>query len=194
MRLPSRVRESIPHVLLLSLSAMLVIGCGSAEPPPVEAAAAEPDLGDLSGLYKVSGTTAQLDGTDERPISGSIRLTHVGDRFTTTFDLKTTFPGRSDELKADVIGWGEGQVENGTMTGTTETQLVVSTVPGVDPSFAFIPRVVGMRIDSTTTAQFLADGSVTMQVENAPGEGEDYRPTRTILKGERVRETAALSP
>jgi hypothetical protein len=192
MRLPSRVSESVCYALLLSLAA-LVVSCGNSESPQVDTAVAELELGDLSGLYKVSGTTARPDGTDERGISGTIRLMHDGDRFTTTYELKTTFPGRSDELKADVVGTGEGRVEKGTLEGSAATQLVVSTVPGVDPGFAFIPRVVGVRIVSKTTAQFLADGTVTMHVESVAGEGEEYRPTRTTLIGERAQETAALA-
>ena len=75
-----------------------------------------------------------------------------------------------------------------------ETQLVVSTVPGVDPNFAFIPRVVGVRLTSTTVAEFGPEGSVTMRVENRPGEGETYTPTRTILRGVRIADSGAVPP
>jgi hypothetical protein len=89
-----------------------------------------------------------------------------------------------------VVGTGDGSVVAGTLLGTSETQLVVSTVPGVDPRFAFIPRIVGLRLTSNTSAEFLADGTVIMKVENSPAEGEEYTPTRTLLTGKRIADSA----
>jgi len=191
MRPRSRVQRSDSTLrrtaLVLALCSLLAIACGDSSPEPVSAPPPPAfELGNLTGIYKVSGTTRRLDGTEERRISGTVRVVHEGDRYTSTYDLETTFPGPEAHLKADVIGTGEGRAESGRLTGTAETQLVVSTVPGVDPGFAFVPRRVGVRIMSVSTAMILADGTVTMQVENSPGEGESYSPTRTVLKGERV--------
>ena len=63
---------------------------------------------------------------------------------------------------------------------------MVASVPGVDPGFAFIPRSVSTRIVSSTVATIAADGSVSIEIENRPGPGEDYSPTRTTLRGRRV--------
>lgn len=196
MRLQSRISSGVAAALAaslpLALSAGLLSGCGSSESPSASAPA--PKLSEIGGLYRVSGTTAQLDGSDERRISGTLRLAQDGDRYTSTYEFKTTFPGRDDELLADVIGTGVGSFEGETLVGTAETQLVISTVPGVDPGFAFVPRVVGLRITSITRAQFLADGSVTMEVENRPGEGEEYTPTRTTFTGQLIEESHPTTP
>jgi hypothetical protein len=59
-------------------------------------------------------------------------------------------------------------------------------VPGVDPGFAFIPRRVSTRIVSTSVTQIAPDGGVEIELSNAPEQGEDYSPTRTVLTGRRV--------
>ena len=194
MRLPSLETGSalLVGAMLVMLGTTFATGCGPSEPSVVSSNAPASELGDVSGLYRVSGTTAQLDGSDERRISGTIMLTQEGALYTTSYDLETTFPGEAEDVRADVVGTGKGTVEGATLIGTSETQLVVSTVPGVDPSFAFIPRVVGVRLTSTTSAEFAADGSVTMRVENQPGEGESYLPTLTVLTGVRIADSGAL--
>ena len=198
MSLPSPVTRSplaaLAAAALLLGSAVCSGGCSSeSELSPVSTKQpAEPRA--LSGIYRVSGTTSQLDGSNERSISGTVTLSIDGDQYISSYNLKTTFPGRDDDMLADVVGTGSGEVHGPTLTGTSQTQLVVSTVPGVDPSFAFVPRVVSLRLQSVTLALFEADGQVTMESTNQPGEGEDYIPTRSILKGERIAESATADP
>ena len=76
-------------------------------------------------------------------------------------------------------------VEGATLTGTTRTQIVVSSVPGVDTGFAFVPRTVSTRIVSDSVATFDRDGKISIELENRPDEGQQYIPTRTILTGRR---------
>ena len=89
-------------------------------------------------------------------------------------------------LPAQVIGKGEGTIEDRTLRGIAQTQLVMATVPGVDPGFAFIRPQVSTRLISTTLATIAADGNLSIAIENQPAEGEDYAPTRTTLRGSRV--------
>lgn len=178
-----------PALLALSLLALgaLAMGCGpgASEPPDV---AAPVDPVPISGLYDVSGTTRAINGPgDERRIAGTVVLKQTGDTYSATFKLDTTFPGAEDPVQADVIGQGEGTVEGRSLRGTARTQLVVSTVPGVDTDFAFVPRIVGARLVSTATTEIAPDGSLVIELENQPAEGEhDYLPTRTRLTGRRV--------
>ena len=139
----------------------------------------------------MKGVTRPVKGDkgDERAISGTVILHADGDRYTTTFKLKTTFPGAAKETHADVIGTGEGTIHGRKLAGQTETQLVVSTVPGIDAGFAFIPRIVGARVVSSAETEISADGRVVIDLENQPAEGEDYMPTRTRLTGMRVADT-----
>jgi hypothetical protein len=67
---------------------------------------------------------------------------------------------------------------------------VISTVPGIDPAFAFIPRMTSTRIVSNSVTSIAADGSVLILIENEPAAGEDYSPSRTSLRG--IRTGAAL--
>lgn len=188
----------VRHASVLLVSASLLSACGpSGSTPSGEAApsiGALPDDLNLSGIYEVEGVTTRADGADERRIAGTVILTHEGDTYTTTFSLKTTFPASEDDLQADVIGQGDGSVDGRKLAGTLSTQLVVAAVPGVDTEFAYIPRIVGARIASTSVAELQPDGTFVMEVENRPAEGEtDYLSTKTRLKG-RLVATSVLPP
>ena len=137
-------------------------------------------------MYNVQGVTTETASGQQRKLSGTIILAEEGARYTATFNLTTTYPGGDESLPAEVIGKGEGTVEGRTLEGTNHTQLVVATVPGVDPGFAFIPRKVSTRIVSTSVTRIGPDGSVEIELSNAPEGDQDYSPTRTVLTGKRV--------
>jgi len=171
-------RAMLAAVLVLSL------GCGAGEESaltgePIEAVP-------ISGRYEVRGVTVAVESGHKREIAGTIIMAVEGASYISTFNLNTTYPGAEEALPAEVIGKGEGQVDGRTLKGTAHTQLVMATVPGVDPGFAFIPRMVSTRIRSTTVATVAADGTVSIEIENQPEAGEQYAPTRTTLRGSRV--------
>ena len=168
---------------LLALPALWLACGGEPEAPEAGAAAEAVPIG---GRYEVKGVTVSLESGHQREIAGIIIIAETEGGYSSTFNLTTTYPGADQALPAEVIGRGEGTVDGRSLEGTAETQLVMATVPNVDPNFAFIPRMVSTRIASTTRATIAADGSVTIQIENRPAEGEDYAPTRTTLHGARV--------
>ena len=178
---------------ILGLAAAFA-ACSDAGPSaPPDVAAIDPVP--ISGLYDVKGITRPLAGPgEERRIAGTVILKQEGDAYTASFKLDTTFPGVDEPVQADVIGHGEGSVEGRTLSGTTDTQLVVSTVPGVDTDFAFVPRIVGARVRSTALTTIADDGTLVIELDNRPGEGEyEYLPTRTRLTGRRVAESSAAA-
>ena len=88
---------------------------------------------------------------------------------------------------------GEGSIDGRALTGSASMQLVMATVPSVDPAFAFVPRMVSTRIVSDSNATVAADGTVHIEIENKPAPGEEsYAPTRTTLSGFRVSSTDVL--
>jgi hypothetical protein len=183
----------VARAVLLASSSALLIACEqeSSQTPDVAAAI---DPVPISGLYDVSGVTRAVHGPgDERRIAGTVVLKErEGNTYSATFKLDTTFPGVDEPIQADVIGHGDGTIEGRTLTGRTQTQLVVSTVPGVDTDFAFVPRIVGARIVSTAVTTIAPDGTVVIELENQPAEGEhDYLPTHTRLTGRRVADDSA---
>jgi hypothetical protein len=137
-------------------------------------------------MYSVEGVTTETSSGHQRKLSGTIILAEAGSHYTATFSLTTLFPGGEQTLPAEVIGQGEGTIAGRTLKGTNHTQIVVTTVPGVDPGFAFIPRRVSTRIVSTSVTRVAPDGNVEIELANAPEEGEDYAPSRTVLSGRRV--------
>jgi hypothetical protein len=183
----ARTLANLASTLLLSFA------CGGAE----EGAAPEPAVQGvpISGMYNVEGVTTETASGHQRRLAGTIILAEAeeGARYTATFNLTTLYPGGGQPLPAEVIGSGEGTIEGRTLTGTSHTQLVVATVPGVDPGFAFIPRMVSTRIVSTSVTRIDPDGSVRIELANAPEGDEDYSPTRTVLTGKRVSAAGVAS-
>lgn len=174
-------------LVLRSAAVLSLAACGGGN-GEVEELPATP----IAGMYEVTGETITPATGDTRSISGKIIIAEEGGRYTATFNLTTTYPGAEEALPAEVIGKGEGLVNDRSLTGTAQTQLVMATVPGIDPGFAFVPRMTSTRIVSKSTARVAADGSVQIQIESQPAEGETYTPTRTILSGFRVSSTNVL--
>jgi hypothetical protein len=174
-------------LVLRSAAALSVAACGSGD-SGTEAMPATP----IAGMYEVTGETLTPASGDKRSISGKIVIVEHAGRYTATFHLNTTYPGAEEALPAEVIGKGEGLIEGRSLTGTAQTQLVMATVPGVDPGFAFVPRRVSTRIVSKSTATLAPDGSVQIQIENQGAAGQAYTPTRTTLSGFRVSDADAL--
>jgi len=163
----------------------MTLACGQSESPAPQAVAEQAEPIVVSGRYEVRGVTTVVGAQDRRKLAGTVILVQQGDRYTATFELKTKYPAEGVPTDADVIGVGEGEVLGGELRGNTRTQLVVSTVPGVDTGFAFVPRQVSTRIVSDSHATINADGTISIELENRPDEGQRYVPTRTRLTGHR---------
>src|SRR5262245_44823857 len=145
-------RRRHASIALLAATLAALFACGGAEEREVAAEETGEEI-PIPGMYKVEGVTVDKASGERRDISGMVILAVDGDSYTATFHLATTFPGSGTEpVAAEVIGKGEGKVEGRKLPGTAHTQVVVASVPGVDPNFAFIPRQVSTRIisDSVT--------------------------------------------
>jgi hypothetical protein len=179
--------RTFARVAGISSTLLLALACGGADQSAAPEAETEAVQGTpISGMYNVEGVTTETASGHKRKLAGSIILAEEGSSYTATFNLTTTYPAGDQVLPAEVIGKGEGSIEGRTLKGTNHTQLVVATVPGVDPGFAYIPRTVSTRIVSTSVTEIAPDGSVQIELSNAPEAGEDYSPTRTVLTGRRV--------
>jgi len=176
-------------------SALVLIGCGgeretagsgprSASPAEVVSQSGDP----FSGSYRVRGLTTDVARGDTRRIQGIVVLTEKGGVYSTSAELVTKYPSAGGPVAAQVIGCGSGERSGETLSGTTHTQLVMSTVPGVDTGFAWVPRTVGPRLVSTWTARFRRDGTLVVEIRNEPAEGVEYSPTTTTLYGTRIEE------
>ena len=170
----------VQTLVVLILAAWAPLGCGS------DRDRAQPETVAVAGMYEVKGTTVEIGGANKRQISGTIILAEEGSSYTATFNLNTEFPTPDGPVPADVIGKGEGIIAGDTLEGSAQTQIVISSVPGIDTQFAFIPRFVGPRIQSQSVAQLNPDGTISVEIRNQPGEGQEYTPTLTTLRGVRV--------
>ncbi|MGH0037191.1 MAG: hypothetical protein ACQGVK_19375 [Myxococcota bacterium] len=169
------------QLLVIALGAL--VSCG--EPSSTRRGAAALEIG---GAYHVTGVTISDESGDQRPIQGRVNVTITGDTYTTHFELKTLFPG-ADRVAAEVIGTGEGTVDDHMLEGTAHLQIVASKVPGVDAGFSMIPQGIGPKVASTSTAEFFDDGSVRIHIRNEADEGEtQYESTHTRLVGYRIED------
>jgi hypothetical protein len=175
------LRFAAASVLLSTLSAPVLAADAPAPAPPT------------SGVYEMKGVTVDSATGTKRPIQGTIVVRVDGERYTTNVEFSTLYPG-SEATAARVTGTGEGKVEGSRLVGESHTQLTVTSAPGVDVGFAYVPREVSPRIRSTSTASFFADGSVRVEIENVAEEGSDYSPTRTSMTGNRRKEPAESKP
>lgn len=178
-------RSILGSMLAIGLVSFAPSGCArDGDEEGVDVAAAPPRL--ISGRYDVKGVTRTPGSQDGRRLAGTVILVQQGDSYTATYELSTTWPAGGADAAADVVGVGEGVIEGDRLDGEARTQLVISSVPGVDPGFAFVPRMVTARIVSTSVATLAPDGSITIELHNHAAEGEQYDPTRTRLVGRRV--------
>jgi hypothetical protein len=171
--------------LCVAASCWLLACGGDAEAPEPGAAAPVAAPVEIGGRYEVTGVTIGIEDGEQRAIHGTVNLRIEEGTYRAHVELATRFPG-SEAVAARVVGTGEGTVEGNVLVGSAQTQLLTASVPGVDVGFAYVPRDVGPKIVSQARAEFHADGSVAIELENAPGPGEDYRPTRTHLVGYRT--------
>ena len=192
------MRGRVPtRLLLLALGAIamaagLALGCDAGPTPgggSVEAA--PPPAEGFAGVWEVKGLTEDVRRGDSRRIEGKLVLRERGGVYSGKSDLQTKFPSEGGAIDAHVLGTATGRREGNVLSGDAETQLVMATVPGVNTEFAFVPRQVFARIESTWTARFRQDGTLIIELENRPAPGEDYAPTRTTLYGTRLPETGA---
>ncbi len=180
-------------LLLSVVLAWLAAGCDSGPTPggagSVEAA--PPPAEGFVGTWEVKGITEDLRRGDSRRIEGKLVLNESAGVYSGKSELETQFPSEGGAMDAHVLGTATGKREGNLLRGDAETQLVMATVPGVNTDFAFVPRQVFARIESSWTARFRQDGTLIIELENRPAAGEDYAPTRTTLYGTRLPDTAA---
>ena len=180
-------------------SAPLLVGCGG-EDETAGAAGQRISKADVlsqspdpfSGSYRVRGLTTDVLHGDTRRIEGIVVLTEKDGVYSTSSELETKYPSAGGPVDAQVIGTGSGQRSGDGLSGVTQTQLVMSTVPGVDTGFAWVPRTVGPRLVSSWKAHFRRDGTLVVEIQNEPAEGVEYSPTSTTLYGTRIEEAGAV--
>ena len=175
-----------PQPWLLAASAALLLACGEGSKPPPVAAAPPVTPEPLSGLYEVSGTTVDKATGAERAIAGTVIVDVDGAAYTTTFDLATELPVGDRTQRAELIGQGSGRVDERTLEGAAQTQLIVAMVPGVDPGFGLLPRHATAEIVNRSVAVIAPDGSVSIEIDSEPAPGAKYAPTHTKLRGKRI--------
>lgn len=192
-----------PRCAVAGTSLFCLIACS--DPPQTLPSVSSPPPAPVDGVYRVTGTTTEVETGIGRRIGGLVVLRRDGAHYSTHFELSTEFhhEGRGEGMSAQIVGEGTGRVDGAQLQGTARTQLVFATVPGVDSRFAFIPRQVGPRIVSDTLAALRPDGTLEVEIESRAEPGQEYARTHTALVGTRVGdvghpgelpELAALQP
>jgi hypothetical protein len=173
----------------LAFAVALALACGAEQRP----AAAPPPGGtpDFAGLYEVSGFTTVSRNGLRRRISGTVIVAHAtaggAEPYTATFDLETEFATPDGPIQADVIGSARAKAEAAQLAGSAETRILMASIPGLDPTFPWIPGRLGPRVLSKfTMAPAEAEGAFEIEIESEAAPGESYEPTRTALRARRA--------
>jgi hypothetical protein len=177
-------------VLAVAFVLLLASGCDSSTPETTSAPAMKPI--EVTGRYQMSGVTTTPGSDLKRKISGIMRIEQAGSLYKASYEFKTKFPGEGGSMDADVIGVGEGRVDGRSISGSARTQIVVSSVPGVDTGFAFAPRRVSARIVSTTTGEFDSEGILVIEIHSSAQQGESYQATHTRMRGRRIGDLRSM--
>jgi hypothetical protein len=170
------------------VAACLVLACEGTDPRgrtgPGEADAA------WAGLFEVSGDTTVRRSGQQRRIAGRVIIARspagVAEPYTATFDLETEFATPEGPIQADVIGSARARPGTAGLAGTAETRILMASIPGLDPTFPWIPGRLGPRVLSKFTMRpGDAPDRFEIEIESEPAPGESYEPTRTRLRATR---------
>lgn len=175
---------------------LLALACGASEPEAeTVAAAAEPEAASYAGLYQVSGYTTVRRSGHQRRIQGTVIIARsaadAADPYTATFDLETEFETPDGPIQADVIGSASAAAEAEALAGTAETRILMASIPGLDPSFPWIPGRLGPRVVSKFRMERSpSEGGFRIEIETEAAPGQSYDRTRTTLRARREAASA----
>jgi hypothetical protein len=180
-----------PRAFRALLAALLALACDR-EPAVDVAAPPPPGRLDFAGLYRVSGYTTVRRSGEQRRIEGTVIVARAAagspEPYTATFDLETEFASPAGPIRADVIGSARAAEAREGLAGTAETRIFLASVPGLDPSFAWVPGRLGPRVVSEFRMRPAAESERTfeIQIETRAARGESYEDTRTTLHATRA--------
>ena len=179
----------------IAFAGLLALACGAPEPQAESSAAAPEDAASYSGLYQVSGYTTVRRSGQQRRIRGTVIIARsaegAADPYTATFDLETEFETPDGPIQADVIGSARAAAAQQALAGNAETRILMASIPGLDPSFPWIPGRLGPRVVSKFKMEKApSEGGFRIEIETEAAPGQSYDPTRTTLRARR----SAASP
>lgn len=176
------------HRARLALAAVLALSCDAQRPAAGPPGAPGPEF---TGLYEVSGYTTVRRSGQRRRIVGTVIVTRAAADaaapYTATFDLETEFATPEGPIQADVIGSARAEEQAAALAGTAETRILMASIPGLDPTFPWIPGRLGPRVLSKfKMAPAEVQGTFHVEIESEAAPGESYEPTRTALRATRA--------
>jgi hypothetical protein len=139
----------------------------------------------MEGFYEGKGVTTVKSTGSRRRVKGTFVVTRAanGDGYEIRFSFKTQMPSPGGPMRADLLGTGDARVVDDKVLGTTETQLLFASIPGVDPQFAFIPGKLGPRIQQTFQMTATDEpGEFKSEIESEAVPGYEYPATRTTMR------------
>lgn len=174
----------------IAFASLLALACSAPDPSERTSAGAEAGDAPYAGLYQVSGYTTVRRSGQQRRIRGTVIIAAsaagVSDPYTATFDLETEFETPDGPIQADVIGTARAAEQAQNLAGSAEMRILMASIPGLDPSFPWIPGRLGPRVVSKFTMERAPkDGGFRIEIETEAAPGQSYDPTRTTLRARR---------
>lgn len=200
MARPEHSRRRLPTGLVaggvwLLIAVALAIAGARAADAPAEAAASVPDIG---GIYEMDGDTTVAGSPDRFHVAGKLVIRQKGADCAISVDgtFKRT-AGTSGPAGIALIGQGEATVEGESFRGKAELQTILSEVPGVDVSAAYMPKKFGPTLDAVAEGRVVGDGQLEFEIRSTViGEGFTLpEGRRTIVRATRIaRKATELKP
>lgn len=154
------------------------------------AAIAEEEVPDIAGIYQLDGETTVEGSVDQFKITGKLLIRQDGSHCITSVEgLFQRVEGASGPAAFALIGTGEAELTGRRFFGTSQTQTLISEVPGMDVQAPYMPRKFGPKLDTIAEGEVHEDGTIVVEIKTKQLSGDGFvlpEGRKTILRARRV--------
>ena len=178
--------SSVPAALGLFAFGLLAL-------TPLVASAQGAPLHDIAGIYEMDGETT-VEGAPERfHVSGKLVIRQNGDECDINVDgAFRRVEGTAGPAGVNLIGTGEARLDGDRFSGNARVQTIMSQVPGVDVSAAYMPKKFGPTFDAVAEGKVVSEDVLEFELRSTlTGEGFTLpEKRRTVVRATRVARSA----
>ena len=159
----------------------------------VGAPASGDELPNIAGIYEMDGETTVTGQPDRFHVGGKLVIRQAGSDCTLSVDGSfRRVEGTTGPSAVALIGTGDAKLDGMRFTGNASVQTIMSEVPGVDVSAAYMPKKFGPTLEATAEGEVVEDGVIVFEISSdVVGEGFTLPAGRkTTVRATRVARSA----
>ena len=148
---------------------------------------------DIAGIYEMDGDTTVQGAPDRFHVSGKLVIRQDGGDCDIKVDgFFRRVEGSEGPASIQLIGTGEATLEGEAFAGQAELQTLMSEVPGVDVSAAYMPKKYGPMMAAVAEGKVVSEGVLEFEIRSTlRGEGFTLPEGRkTVVRATRVARKA----